>query len=232
VLVLTARALKVHGGLSLEEANRKEDPKALHRGFENLERHLAIIRKFGLTPVVAINRFQNDTETELKLIQEHCLGLKVRCAISMVSERGGEGGIKLGQEVMSAIQEKSSRYGPLYPLDLPVAEKIERIAREIYGADSVEFVDSAPKDLQEIERNGFSGLPINMAKTQLSFTDDPKRKGAPTGWNLRVREIRVAAGAKFLVVLTGKILTMPGLPKRPLAEQMDVDENGRISGLF
>ncbi len=232
VLVLTARALKVHGGLSLEEANQKEDSKALHRGFENLERHLGVIRKFGLTPVVAINRFQNDTEMEFRLIQEHCLGLKVRCAISTVSEQGGEGGLKLGQEVMSAIQEKSAHYEPLYPLDLPVTEKITRIAREIYGADGVELVDSAPKDLQEIERNGFSKLPINIAKTQLSFTDDPKRKGAPTGWKLRVREIRVAAGAKFLVALTGKILTMPGLPKKPLAEQLDLDENGRISGLF
>ena len=232
VVVLTARALKVHGGLSLEEATQREDTRAVQRGFENMERHLAIVRRFGLTPVVAVNRFQNDTETELKLIQEHCLGLKVRCAISTVTEQGGEGGLKLAQEVMAAIQEKSSRYEPLYPLELPVKEKIERIAREIYGADGVEFVDSAPKDLEEIERNGFSGFPINLAKTQLSLTDDPKKKGAPAGWKLRVREIRVSAGARFLVALTGKILTMPGLPKTPLAEQLDLDENGRISGLF
>ena len=232
VVVLTARALKVHGGLPLEEATRKEDPKALHRGFENLERHLNIVRRLGLTPVACINRFQNDTETELQLIQEHCLGLKVRCAVSTVSEQGGEGGMKLAQEVMGAIQEKSSKYEPLYPLGLPVKEKIERIARAIYGADGVEYVESAPKDLEEIERNGFSGLPINMAKTQLSLTDDPKRKGAPAGWTLRVREVRVAAGARFLIALTGKILTMPGLPKKPLAEQLDLDENGRITGLF
>ena len=140
--------------------------------------------------------------------------------------------MKLAQEVMGAIQEKSSKYEPLYPLGLPVKEKIERIARAIYGADGVEYVESAPKDLEEIERNGFSGLPINMAKTQLSLTDDPKRKGAPAGWTLRVREVRVAAGARFLIALTGKILTMPGLPKKPLAEQLDLDENGRITGLF
>ena len=232
VLVLTVRALKVHGGLTLEEAGQREDIKAVQRGFENMERHLAIVRRLGLTPVVTINRFQNDTETELKIVQEHCLGLKVRCSVSTVSEQGGEGGLKLAQEVMAAIQEKSAHYDPLYPLELSVEEKIGCIAREIYGADGVEYTDSAPEDLRQIERNGFSHLPINMAKTQLSLTDDPKRKGAPSGWKLRVREIRVAAGAGFLVVLTGKILTMPGLPKKPLAEQLDVDDQGRISGLF
>lgn len=232
VLVVTVRALKVHGGLSLEEASQKEDTQAIQRGFENLERHLKIIRRLGLTPVVTINRFQNDTETELQVIHEHCLGLKVRCSVSTVSEQGGEGGLKLAQEVMAALQEKSSKYEPLYPLDLPVEEKIGRIAREIYGADGVEFVESAPRDLEQIKRNGFSGLPINMAKTQLSLTDNPKQKGAPAGWKLQVREIGVAAGAGFLVALTGKILTMPGLPKKPLAEQLDVDDRGRASGLF
>jgi formate--tetrahydrofolate ligase len=222
----------VHGGLSLEEASLKEDTRAIQRGFENLERHLKIIKRFGLTPVVTVNRFQNDTETELQVIHEHCLGLKVRCSVSTVSEQGGEGGLKLAQEVMAALQEKSFKYEPLYPLDLPVEEKITRIAKEIYGADGVEFVESAPRDLEEIKRNGFSGLPINMAKTQLSLTDNPKQKGAPSGWKLQVREIRVAAGAGFLVALTGKILTMPGLPKKPLAEQLDVDDNGRASGLF
>ncbi len=232
VLVVTARALKVHGGLSLEEASSREDIRSLQRGFENLERHLKIIRRFGLVPVVTINQFQNDTETELKVIQEHCLGLKTRCSVSTVAEQGGEGGLKLAQEVMSALQERSANFEPLYPLDLPVPEKINRIAREIYGADGVEFVESAPQDLERIVSDGFAGLPINMAKTQLSLTDDPKRKGVPSGWKLRVREIRVAAGAKFLVALTGKILTMPGLPKVPLAEQLDLDDNGRASGLF
>lgn len=232
VVVLTARALKVHGGLSLEEASAQEDMKALHRGFENLERHLAIVRRFGLTPVVTINRFPKDTPTELKLIQEHCLGLKVRCAISNVSEQGGEGGVALAQEVMGALQEKSASFRPLYPLEQPIRAKIETIAREVYGADGVEYIETAPQDIERLTRDGFGGLAINMAKTQLSLTDDPKRKGAPSGWRLKVRQVRVAAGAGFLIALTGKILTLPGLPKSPLAEKLDIDENGRISGLF
>lgn len=232
VLVVTVRALKVHGGMTLEEANSREDTRALQRGFENMERHLGVIRRFGLVPVVTINRFTNDTETELKIVREHCLGLKVRCSVSTVSEQGGEGGLDLGAQVMAALQEKSAHYRPLYSADRPIPEKIEAIAREIYGADGVEYVESAPQDIEHLTRAGFGGLPINVAKTQLSLTDDPKQKGLPTGWKLRVRQVRVSAGAGFLTALTGKILTMPGLPKNPLAERLDVDENGRITGLF
>jgi len=232
VLVVTARALKVHGGLPLEEASAREDTRALQRGFENLEHHLAILKRFGLTPVVTVNRFQNDTETELKLIHEHCLGLKVRSSVSTVTESGGEGGLSLAQEVMSALQEKSARFAPLYTPELPVEEKIERVAREIYGAEGVEYVESAPQELEQVKRDGFNDLPINMAKTQLSLTDEPKQKGVVRGWKLRVRHLRVAAGARFLIVLTGKILTMPGLPKVPLAEKLDVDDQGRAIGLF
>ncbi len=232
VLVVTARALKVHGGLSLEEASGRQDTKALQRGFENMERHLAILRRFGLVPVVTINRFAQDTETELKLIQEHCIGLGVRCSVSTVSEQGGEGGVRLAQEVMAALQEKSARFEPLYSLDQPIEAKIEAIAREIYGADGVEYVESASADMEWLTRNGFGRLPVNVAKTQLSLTDDPQRKGVPTGWRLKVRQVRVAAGAGFLVALTGKILTLPGLPKHPLAEKLDVGVDGKISGLF
>ncbi|MBI3322390.1 MAG: formate--tetrahydrofolate ligase [Candidatus Omnitrophica bacterium] len=233
VVVLTARALKVHGGLTLEDASSgREDMRALTRGFENMERHLAIVRKFGLVPVVTINRFPLDTPTELKLIQEHCLGLKVRCAISTVAEQGGEGGIAVAQEVMGALQEKSASYRPLYPLEQPIKAKIEAIAREIYGADGVEYVETAEADIERLTRDGFGGLAINMAKSQLSLSDDPKAKGAPSGWKLKVRQVRVAAGAGFLIVMTGKILGLPGLPKQPLAEKLDIDENGRITGLF
>ncbi|MBI3614977.1 MAG: formate--tetrahydrofolate ligase [Candidatus Omnitrophica bacterium] len=232
VLVVTLRALKVHGGLSLEEATGKEEPRALQRGFENLERHVEIIRRFGIIPVVTINRFSGDSPTELRLIQEHCLGLKVRCAVSEVRERGGPGGVDVAKEVLAALQERAGRFQPLYPLDQPIASKIETIAREIYGADGVEYVETASADIERLTRDGFAGLPINMAKTQLSLTDDPKVKGAPRGWKLKVREVRAAAGARFLVALTGKILTMPGLPKSPLAEKLDVDANGRITGLF
>jgi formate--tetrahydrofolate ligase len=232
VLVVTARALKVHGGLPLPEASKTEDTRALQRGFENLERHIGIIRRFGITPVVAVNRFKGDTDTELKLIQEHCLGLKVRCAISEVTEKGGEGGMDLAKQVLAALQEKLSRFEPLYPLEAPIAQKIEMIAREVYGADGVEFVESAPADIERLTKEGFGNLPVNMAKTQLSLTDDPKVKGAPKGWKLKVREIHAAAGAGFLVALTGKILTMPGLPKAPLAERLDVTDDGRVTGLF
>ncbi len=232
VLVVTARALKVHGGLPLQEATAQEDTRALQRGFENMERHLAIIRRFGLTPVVVINHFVTDTATELKLIQEHCLGLKVRCAVSEVSERGGEGGIEMAKEVLAALQDRTSKFQPLYSLDQPIPAKIEAIAREVYGADGVEYVETAPADIERLTRDGFGGLAINVAKTQLSLSDDPKAKGVPHGWKLKVREVRVAAGAGFLIALTGKILTMPGLPKQPLAERLDITPAGRITGLF
>ena len=232
VLVVTARALKVHGGLSLEEATAQEDTRALQRGFENMEHHLAIIRRFGLTPVVVINHFLIDTATELKLIREHCMGLKIRCAVSEVSERGGEGGVEMAREVMAALQDRTSKFQPLYSLDQPIPDKIETIAREIYGADGVEYVETAPADIERLTRDGFGGLAINVAKTQLSLSDDPKAKGVPHGWKLKVREVRVAAGAGFLIALTGTILTMPGLPKRPLAEQLDITPDGRITGLF
>ena len=232
VLVVTVRALKVHGGLSLQEASSREDTRALQRGFENMERHLGIIRRFGLTPVVTINRFSSDTPTELKIIREHCMGLKVRCAVSEVTERGGEGGVEVAKEVMGALQERTARFQPLYSLDLPIAAKIEMIAREIYGADGVEFVETASADIERLTQEGFAGLPVNMAKTQLSLSDDPKAKGVPSGWRLKVREVHVAAGARFLVAMTGKILTMPGLPKAPLAERLDIGPDGRITGLF
>lgn len=232
VLVVTVRALKVHGGMPLEEACEREDARALQRGFGNMERHLEIIRRFGLVPVVTVNRFPRDTEMELRLVQEHCVGLSVRCAISNVSEQGGLGGEELAREVMSALQEKSAHFKPLYPLSASIPEKIETIARQVYGAEGVEYAGSAEADMERLTREGFAGLPVNIAKTQLSLSDDPQRVGVPAGWKLSVRQVRVAAGARFLVVLTGKLLTMPGLPKAPLAEQLDIDAEGRIRGLF
>ncbi len=232
VLVVTARALKVHGGLELQEASSREDMRALQRGFENMERHLKIVHRFGVIPVVTINRFKNDTETELKLIQEHCLGLKVRSSISEVTEKGGPGGLEVAREVLGALQERTARFQPLVPLDLPIAAKIETIAREVYGADGVDYVETASADIDRLTSERFDRLPINVAKTQLSLTDDPKVQGVPAGWRLKVRQVSVAAGARFLVVFTGKILTMPGLPKAPLAERLDIGPDGRITGLF
>ncbi len=231
VLVVTARALKVHGGLSLEAASATEDAKALQRGFENMEHHLGILRRFGIVPVVAVNHFKGDTPTQLKLIQEHCLGLKVRCAISEVTDRGGEGGVELARQVLSALAEKAAHFKSLYLPDQSICSKIEAVAKEVYGADGVEYQQGSSQEIDRLTQEGFGDFPINIAKTQLSLSDDKEKQGVPTGWKLRVREVRVAAGARFLVVLTGKILTMPGLPKEPLAQQLDIDAQGKITGL-
>ena len=231
VLVVTIRALKVHGGLPFAEASGREDVKALQRGFENLERHLKIIRAFGLAPVVAINRFAQDTPLELRVLQEHCVGLNVRHAVSEVTERGGEGGVELARAVLAALAERSARFQFLYEVHEPILTKLETIARRVYGADGVELLGGAASDIERLTREGYANLPINVVRTHLSFTDDPSVRGAPTGWRLKVREVRVAAGAGFLVAITGKMLLMPGLPKEPLAERMDLDERGRVVGL-
>jgi len=232
VLVVTIRALKVQGGMSLAEATEREDVKSLQRGFENLERHLGIIQAFGVTPVVAINRFSGDSALEMRVLQEHCVGLNLRYAVSEVTERGGEGGVELAKAVLGALAERGSRFQYLYEVDQPIREKLETIARRVYGADGVEYVDSAGKDVDRLTEEGYGKLPINVVRTQLSFTDDPQVRGAPTGWKLKVRKMHVAAGAGFLVAIAGSILLMPGLPKEPLAERMDVDGQGRITGLL
>ena len=231
VLVVTIRALKVHGGMVFEEASAREDIRALQRGFENLERHLKIIRAFGVTPVVAINKFASDTPLELRVLQEHCVGLNIRFAMSEVTEQGAEGGVDLAKAVMGALQDRQTQFQVLYELDRPITEKIETIARTVYGADGVEWLDSAQQDMERLTSEGYGKLPINMVRTQLSFTDNAAVRGAPTGWRLKVREVRVAAGAGFLVAVTGKMMLMPGLPKTPLAERMDLDAQGRVIGL-
>jgi formate--tetrahydrofolate ligase len=233
VLVVTIRALKVHGGLTLQEATAGENRNALVKGYENMEKHIAIIKRLGLTPVVAINRFVNDTEHEIRMLKEHCHGIQVRCAVSEVAEKGGEGGTELAKEVMNALQQdKSSHFEPLYPLETTIEQKLDTLAREVYGADGIEYVETAKADIERLNKHGYGNLPINVAKTQLSLSDDPKVKGVPTGWKLKVRELHVAAGAGFIVALTGKILTMPGLPKNPLAERLDISADGKITGLF
>ncbi|MBI4227279.1 MAG: formate--tetrahydrofolate ligase [Candidatus Omnitrophica bacterium] len=231
VLVVTIRALKVHGGLSFEQASTQEDVRALQRGFENLERHLAIIRRFGVTPVIAINRFAGDTPLELRLLQQHCTGLNLRFAVSEVTDKGGEGGVELARAAVAALTERQTQFHPLYALEQSIPEKLEIIARQVYGAEGVEYLGSARADIERLTQDGFGWLPINVVRTHLSFTDDPTVRGAPTGWTLKVREVRVAAGAGFLVAITGKIMLMPGLPKSPLAERMDLDDRGRIVGL-
>ena len=231
VIVATVRALKLHGG---EEKDRltEEDLPALEAGLPNLLRHVEnITQVFRLPAVVAINRFPSDTEAELALIAEKCREYGVRVALSEVWAKGGEGGRELAEEVVRLCNEPNEfRYS--YEDGLSIREKLEAIAEKIYHADGVDFVGAAPEQLEQLEALGFGQFPVCVAKTQYSFTDDPKVLGAPDHFRISVRNLKVSAGAGFIVALTGDIMTMPGLPKSPAAERIDVDENGVITGLF
>ncbi|MDP3487727.1 MAG: formate--tetrahydrofolate ligase, partial [Bacillota bacterium] len=231
VIVATARALKLHGGADVKNLSA-ENLEALDKGFANLERHIESMRKFGVPAVVAINKFPTDTVAELDLIEEHCRKVGVRVALSEVWAKGGEGGIALAEAVLKTIEEEPANFAPLYSVDLPIKEKINIIAREIYGADGVDFTKDADASIRQYNKLGFDKMPICMAKTQYSLSDDPSLLGRPTGFRITVREVRVSAGAGFLVAITGDVMTMPGLPKEPSAEKIDVDETGKISGLF
>ncbi|KXG73666.1 Formate--tetrahydrofolate ligase [Fervidicola ferrireducens] len=232
VIVASIRALKHHGGVPKDRLG-EENLEALKKGLPNLLKHVEnITMKFGLPAVVAINRFPSDTEAELELVRTECEKLGVKAVISEVWAKGGEGGIELAKEVLRLIEEGKNNYKPLYPLDMGIAEKIEMIAKEIYGADGVDFTPAARKEIETIESLGFREVPVCMAKTQYSLSDNPALLGRPNGFRITVRNVKISAGAGFAVALTGEIMTMPGLPKRPAAENIDVDENGRISGLF
>lgn len=230
VIVATVRALKMHGGLDKKELN-KVDMAALEKGIANLTKHIENIQKFGLPAVVAINAFPTDTKEELDFVEQKCNELGAEVALSEVWAKGGEGGLKLAEKVEDAI-EKPNNFHYLYDLDKSIPEKIETIVKEIYGGEGVVFTAPAKKQLQEIEKLGFDKLPICMAKTQYSLSDDATKLGRPTGFTVTVKELRISAGAGFIVALTGNILTMPGLPKKPAAENMDIDVNGKITGLF
>ena len=230
VIVATVRALKMHGGLAKTELG-KVDMEALDRGMNNLLKHIENIQQFGLPAVVAINAFPTDTQEELDFVKEKCMDLGADVAISEVWAKGGQGGIELAEKVAAAM-EKESCFGTLYNVEDSIPDKIGTIARKIYGADGVVFTSDAQKQLKEIEELGFDKMPICMAKTQYSLSDDATKLGCPTGFTITVRELRVSAGAGFIVALTGNILTMPGLPKHPAAENMDIDEAGKITGLF
>ncbi|MFO7151698.1 MAG: formate--tetrahydrofolate ligase [Bacillota bacterium] len=232
VIVATIRALKYNGGVPREKLG-EENLEALRKGLPNLLKHVENITvKFGLPAVVAINRFPTDTEAEIELVKEECAKMGVKAVLSEVWAKGGEGGIELAKEVLRLIDEGKNNYKPLYPLEMGIAEKIETIAKEIYGADGVEFTAAAKRDIETIEKIGFRNVPVCIAKTQYSLSDNPALLGRPTGFKITVRNVRISAGAGFAVALTGEIMTMPGLPKRPAAENIDVDETGRISGLF
>ena len=231
VLVATARALKYNGGVPKAETGN-ENLEALEKGLPNLLQHVENITKvYKLPCVVAINRFPTDTEAELKLIESKCRELGVNVALSEVWGKGGEGGIELAKEVVRLCEQEND-FTFSYELDLSIKEKIEAIAQKIYHADGVTFTANAEKQIKTLTELGYDKMPICMAKTQYSFTDDQTKLGAPRGFNITVRNIKVSAGAGFLVALTGEIMTMPGLPKVPAAERIDVDETGKISGLF
>ena len=230
VIVATARALKMHGGVAKDNLE-EENLEALEAGIENLEKHIENVQKFGVPLVVAINRFPHDTEAELELIREKVENLGAEVALSEVWAKGGEGGEELGKKVLKALKGENN-FHFLYDEKSPIKEKIEKIAEEIYGADGVDFSSKAEKQIARFNELGYDEMPICMAKTQNSISDNPKLKGRPEGFTVSVREINLSAGAGFLVPLTGPVMTMPGLPKRPSAEDIDVDEDGKITGLF
>ena len=231
VIVATVRALKMHGGVPKTEL-KTPNVEAVKAGLCNLEKHIENVKKFGVPAVVAINIFAQDTAEELEAVREHCAKHGVNVALSDVFAKGGEGGIELAKEVVALAESGKANFKPIYELDMPLKEKIETIAKEIYGADGVNYTKEADKALKEFEALGYGNLPVCMAKTQYSFSDDQTLLGRPSGFTITIKNCRIAAGAGFVVVLTGDIMTMPGLPKVPAAEKIDVSDEGVISGLF
>jgi formate--tetrahydrofolate ligase len=230
VIVATIRALKMNGGVPKTELT-SENLQALEAGIANIERHIENVNKFGVPAVVAINKFPTDTEAEISLLKEKLAAKGIDVVLAEVFSKGGDGAIDLANKVAEICETKPSNFAPLYDVDATIEEKITTIATEIYRADGVDFTAAAKKQINEIAKLGLDKMPICMAKTQYSFSDDPKLLGAPTGFNITVREVRVNAGAGFIVALTGNIMTMPGLPKVPAANGMDITETGEIVGL-
>jgi len=231
VLVATVRALKYNGGVPKNQLSA-ENLEALEKGIVNLEKHIENLQKFGVPVVVTLNSFISDTEAEYAYIKKFCEDRGCEFALSEVWAKGGEGGIALAEKVMETLENKPTQYHVLYPDEMSLKDKINTIAKEIYGADGASFAPAAAKALKRIEDMGFGNLPVCMAKTQYSLSDDQTKLGRPAGFTINVRDAYVSAGAGFVVALTGSIMTMPGLPKKPAADSIDVDENGKITGLF
>ena len=231
VLVATIRALKYNGGVPKTELSA-ENVEALEKGIVNLEKHIENLQKYKVPVVVTLNSFVTDSEAEIAFVKQFCEERGCEFAISEVWEKGGEGGIALAEKVLKTLEEKESHFEPLYPSELPLTEKIETVAKEIYGASGVNYTAAAKKQLAKLTELGFGDLPVCMAKTQYSLSDDPALLGRPKDFDITVREAYVSAGAGFVVVLTGAVMTMPGLPKQPAAFGIDVDESGKITGLF
>ena len=231
VLVATVRAIKYNGGANKADL-ASEDLMALEKGIVNLEKHMENLQKFGVPVIVTLNRFVTDTEVELNFVKEFCENRGCEFSLSEVWEKGGQGGLDLAQKVMDTLTQKKSQFAPIYEDGLSIKEKIETIAKEIYGADGVTYDPAAQKAISNMERLGYGTFPVCMAKNQYSFSDDATKLGRPTGFTIHIRESYVSAGAGFIVAITGTVMTMPGLPKVPAAERIDVDETGMITGLF
>ena len=231
VIVATVRALKMHGGVDKKELST-ENLEALAKGIKNLEKHIENIAKYNLPSVVAINAFPTDTEAELQLLKDTCNKMGVDVAISKVWEKGADGGIELAEKLLEILDTKDANYQPLYDLDLSIKEKIETIAKEIYGADGVVFDKKVLTKMKKYEAQGLANLPICVAKTQYSLSDQPTLLGRPSGFTVKINDLIPSAGAGFLVAISGSIMRMPGLPKRPAAVNMDIDKDGKIVGLF
>ena len=231
VIVATVRALKMHGGVAKKDLGT-ENLEALRTGIENLEKHIENIAKYNLPSVVAINAFPTDTEAELQLLNDICKAKGVDVAISKVWEKGADGGIELAEKLLEVLETKEAHFAPIYDLDLPIDEKIRTIAKEIYGADDVTFTKKVLNKIKKYEAQGLGNLPICMAKTQYSLSDDPTLLGRPTGFKVTINDLIPNTGAGFLVAISGDIMRMPGLPKAPAAINMDIDQDGKIVGLF
>ncbi len=231
VLVATIRALKYHGGAKLDNL-KAPNPEAVREGLVNMEKHIENVQKFGIQPVVAINRFTTDTDEEIKIIQQRCEELGVKAVVAEVWAKGGEGAEELAKAVVEVVDACEKSFTPMYDWKWSVRRKIKQVAKEIYGAEEVDFARQAVIDLRRIKRLGLGHLPICIAKTQKSLSDNPKLLGRPTGFTITVREIEIAAGAGFLIPITGNMMRMPGLPSVPSAEAIDIDEAGNITGLF
>lgn len=231
VLVATVRAIKYNGGVDKNDLG-KSDVDAVSRGLPNLEKHVENLRKFGVPVMVVLNVFDTDTDEETAVISARCMQLHVPCVFSHVFEKGGMGGIFVAKAVRDMLCRQASSFRPIYELDRPITEKVETLVREIYGGDGVVYTEKAKRQIADLQEQGFGGLPVCMAKTQYSLSDNPKLLGRPKGFTITVSEVRVSAGAGFVVVQTGDILTMPGLPKQPAACNIDIKEDGEIVGLF
>ena len=231
VIVATVRAIKYHGGAKLS-ALGSEDIEALIRGFDNLDKHIENMRYFGFRPVIAINRFDTDTDSELELLRKHCTMRNLKVSVNESWAKGGEGAVDLAHKVMEEISDCANCFKPLYELEWPLEKKIETICTKMYGADHVEYTIKAKTQLDKITKLGFGNLAVCIAKTQKSLSDDQNKKGRPQGFTIKIREVELSSGAGFIVPIAGTIMRMPGLPGSPSAERIDIDENGKISGLF